>query len=177
MIKYLTFIFIILQLNGIAQTYILEKSEITFFSEAPMENIDATNTQAKSIFQRGSGNIAFQVPIKGFNFRKSLMQQHFNENYMESDKYPNATFSGTVSPVENRPGPQAVEATGKMTIRGITKNITIKGTLEHKDDKIFMNANFPVRLDDYDIKIPRIVFFNIAEVVDVEVSFIYRQRN
>jgi polyisoprenoid-binding protein YceI len=159
-----------------AQTYILEKSKITFFSEAPLENIDATNTQAKSIFQKSSGNIAFQVPIKGFNFKKSLMQQHFNESYMESDKYPNATFSGTVSFFKNKRGPQPVDATGKLTIRGITKNISVKGTLEQKDDQIFMNAKFPLRVEDFDIKIPRIVFFNIAEVVDVDVSFIYKER-
>ncbi|CAN5347722.1 hypothetical protein BH23BAC1_BH23BAC1_08360 [soil metagenome] len=165
-----------MQAKGICQTYILEKSQITFFSEAPLENIDATNTQAKSIFQKSSGNIAFQVPIIGFQFKKSLMQKHFNENYMESDKYPNATFSGNLSSYNNRTGVQAVEAAGKLTIRGISKEVIIKGTLEQKEDQLILKAKFPVRVEDYNIKIPRIVFFNIAEVVDVEVFLIYTER-
>jgi hypothetical protein len=161
---------------SIAQTYVLEQSEITFFSEAPLENIDATNTRAKSIFQKSSGNIAFQVPINGFTFRKSLMQQHFNENFMESDKYPNATFSGKISNFKDIPGKQEVVANGEMTIRGITRNVSLSGWVEQKGDQIFMNAKFPVSLEDYNIRIPRIVFFNIAEVVDVDVSFVYRLR-
>src|SRR5690554_782336 len=82
---------------GEAQSYKSVQSKTTFFSSAPLEDITATNTQASSLFNSETGAIAFMVPIKGFRFRKSLMQQHFNENYLESDKYPQATFEGKLS--------------------------------------------------------------------------------
>src|SRR5690606_36927900 len=81
----------------LAQSYQYTESEVTFFSSAPMEDIKATNKRATSLFDAATGSIAFVVPINGFQFRKSLMQQHLNENYLESDKYPNASFEGKVS--------------------------------------------------------------------------------
>mgnify|MGYP002396541619 CR=1 FL=1 len=77
-----------------AQKYRLSSSEVSFFSEAPMENIEAFSEETKSIFDEANGEIAFILPIKSFSFEKSLMQEHFNENYLESDKYPNARFEG-----------------------------------------------------------------------------------
>src|SRR5688572_26549037 len=79
-----------------AQKYIAEKSEIVFFSDAPMEDIKATNKKASSIFNTSNNEIVFSVPISEFQFAKSLMQEHFNEKYMESDKYPKSTFQGTI---------------------------------------------------------------------------------
>lgn len=159
----------------VAQTYELEKSHISFFSEAPLENIDAQSGEAKSLFRSADANIAFQVPIKSFQFKKSLMQEHFNENYMESEKYPNATFTGIIKPYEKKTGQQKVIALGKLTIHGITRDVEIAGILEEKDGKIYMDATFPVSLTDYDIEIPKIMMYKIAETIDVKVQFIYKK--
>jgi TATA-box binding protein (TBP) (component of TFIID and TFIIIB) len=166
-------IFILQPAKG--QTYSLEKSKITFFSEAPIENIDATTTTARGIFKENEAQIAFSVPIKTFRFKKSLMQEHFNENYLESDKYPNATFSGIILNYDPHKEKQEVTALGKMTIHGITKEVSLKGIIEKHNNKIMINSNFKVKLEEYDIKIPKVVFYNIAEVVDVDAEFIFHK--
>ena len=158
----------------IAQKYISEKSEVVFFSEAPMENIEAHNKNATSVFDASSGEIVFSVPIKSFQFEKSLMQEHFNENYMESDKFPKSTFKGKVSGFQNKEGIQKVSAEGSLLIHGVTKNVKVTGDMQVKEGKIFLNAKFPVSVAEYDIKIPKIVFYNIAEVVDVTLNFQYK---
>ncbi len=157
-----------------AQRYRLTSGEVSFFSSAPLEDIAANNTQAQSIFDAASGEIAFIIPIKKFTFEKSLMQEHFNENYLESDQYPNAKFEGVLAGFQPEvSGPQQVTARGKLTIHGVTHTVEVPGTVHLKGDRIAMNAKFPVKLEDYKIKIPQVVFYNIAEVVDVTVNFVY----
>ncbi|MEK6478404.1 YceI family protein [Catalinimonas sp. 4WD22] len=157
-----------------AQKYRLSSSEVSFFSEAPMEDIEAHNTESRSIFDASTGDIAFVVPIKGFEFEKSLMQEHFNENYMESDKYPNAKFEGKLEGYEAGKSVQQVTAKGQMTIHGVTHEIEIPGTVKNNSSGISMQASFPIKVADYDIKIPKIVFYNIAEEVEVSVNFQYQ---
>ncbi len=157
-----------------AQRYRLTSSEISFFSSAPMEDIEAHNKKAQSIFDTGSGEIAFVVPIKGFQFKKSLMQEHFNENYLESDKYPHAKFEGNLQGFQpDKPGKQTVTAKGELTIHGVTHSVEVPGEIEMNGSQIKMKAKFPVKVADYDIEIPTIVFYNIAEVVEVTVNFAY----
>jgi len=160
-----------------AQKYKLTSSEVSFFSEAPLENIEAHNDQTTSLFDVTTGEIAFVVPIKGFQFKKSLMQEHFNENYMESDKYPNGTFKGKVSGYDpEKSGKQTAVAEGDLTIHGVTRKVRIEGTLEFQSGKATMNAKFPVKLEDHDIEIPTVVFFNIAEVIEVTVQLEYESQ-
>jgi len=158
-----------------AQRYQLEESEISFYSDAPLEDIQAETTEAQSLFDAGSGEVAFRVPIQSFQFEKALMQEHFNENYLESDKYPNATFEGTLKGFDpNHAGEQSVTASGKMTIHGVTHSIEVPGTIQPQGEGWEMQATFPITVADYKIKIPKVVFYNIAEVVDVTVHFTYR---
>ena len=160
--------------NG--QSFKSSESEIVFFSSAPLEDIKATNVKGTGLFNAGTGAIAFVVPIKGFQFRKSLMQQHFNENYMESGKYPQATFEGRLKGYNPQmAGSQEVLAEGRMTIHGVTNNISIKGQLTKLDRNIEMQSKFWIKVADYDIDIPRVVFYNIAEEVEVTVMFRFQE--
>ena len=155
------------------QRFISNETEITFFSEAPLENIKAVNKKATSIFDLGSGEIAFSVPIREFAFRKSLMKKHFNENYMDSDKFPKSTFKGMVTGYQVTDGDYQATASGEMTIHGVTRKIQVNGKLIKNGEEVVLEAVFPVSLEDYDIKIPKILFSNIAENVEVTVQFTY----
>lgn len=157
-----------------AQRYTSESSKVVFFSEAPMENIEAYTNQASSIFDLATKQIVFSVPVKTFTFEKPLMQEHFNENYMESDKYPKSIFKGTVTGFENKPGKQSVSATGELMIHGVSQKVSAPGTMELKDGKLYLQTSFPVKLNDYKVEIPKMVFYKIAETVDVRVNFQYR---
>ena len=157
-----------------AQRYRLASSQVSFFSEAPMENIAARTEKAQSLFDPTSAEIAFVIPIRSFQFKKSLMQKHFNENYLESEQYPNASFEGKLSNFSAASTEaQTVTARGKFTIHGVTHDVDIPGEVLMRGDSLLMQAAFPIKLEDYDIKIPKVVFYNIAEVVDVNVQFSY----
>lgn len=167
-------LFWVVALEGTAQRYVAEKSVITFFSDALMEDITATNSKTVSIFNKETGELAFSVPVREFQFAKKLMQEHFNEKYMESEKYPKATFSGNLLSFNaGETGVQNVKAKGKLTIHGVTKEVELDGTAQ-VDNKIVLKSKFNVKLADYKVEIPRIVFQNIAEVVDVTVDITYK---
>jgi len=162
-----------------AQDYSVEKSSIVFFSDAIVEDITATNTKSKALIAVSTGEVAFEVPIKDFEFEKDLMKQHFNEKYMDTEKYPKAQFSGKLIGFDkSKIGIlQVVTADGKLIIHGVTKPVKISGTIELSDEKkLTMKATFMVKLADYKIKIPQIVFQNIAEEVEVKVEFLMKQK-
>ncbi|MCC5929156.1 MAG: YceI family protein [Cyclobacteriaceae bacterium] len=162
--------------NLFAQTHRSVESHIRFFSSAPVEDIEAVNAAGASLFNLSTGEIAFSIPIKEFRFEKTLMQEHFNENYMESDKYPTATFQGLVKNINTlQTNPQKVWAEGEMTIHGVSKNVRIEGELILQERILQIRSVFPVKLNDYNIKIPRLLFRNIAEVVEVTVLFDYEE--
>lgn len=160
-------------LAGVAQKYKAVESQVHFFSDAPMEDIEAVNVQGSSVLELGTGSIVFSVPIRGFEFAKSLMQEHFNENYLESDKYPKAVMLGTMDPQEIGQGENRVTVTGDLTVHGVTRQVRVTGSMKRVGSKIVAHAEFFVRLADYNIKIPRAVFYNIAEEVKVTVDFTY----
>lgn len=154
------------------QKFISEKSTVTFFSKATIEDIAAHNEKAMALFDPASGDVAFSVPIIEFQFEKSLMKEHFNEKYMETEKYPKGSFQGKITGyASGTTGPQQARATGKLTIHGVTKDIDVPGTIEWKGDRILLAAKFPVKLEDYKIKIPQLLFQNIAESVEVSIDF------
>jgi polyisoprenoid-binding protein YceI len=150
--------------------------QISFHSNAPEEKIEANNYQVSSILT-SAGDLIFQVPIKSFEFKQALMQDHFNENYLESDKYPKATFKGKILNMEKldlkKDGKYVIEVEGELSMHGITKKITTKGQLEIKGDKITATAAFPVALKDYNITIPKIAKEKLAEIVDVKANLNY----
>lgn len=167
-------LFCVMALEGSAQKYVAEKSVITFFSDALIEDITATNSKTASIFYKQTGALAFSVSIREFQFEKKLMQEHFNEKYMESDKYPKATFSGKLENLDvNQTTIQQVKAIGKLTMHGVTKEVEFDGTVQ-AGVKIVMKSKFKITLADYKIKIPQLVFQNIAEEVEVTVDITYK---
>jgi polyisoprenoid-binding protein YceI len=159
---------------SLAQKYVVEKSLVSFFSDAAIEDIKAENKKAVSIFNIETGEIVFSVPINEFKFEKSLMQEHFNEKYMESDKYPKSTFQGKIVGYNAAQTVQQVKAVGKLTIHGVAKEIEIPGTIEAQGEKLVMRSKFIVKLVDYKIEIPKLLWQNIAEQVEVTLDFIYK---
>ncbi len=150
----------------------LTNSELSFFSEAPLENIEAYNKDMKGIIDWKTNGFTFRIPIKSFVFQKKLMQEHFNENYMESDKFPYASFKGTMEGVYDitKNGTYSVTAKGELEIHGVKQQRIIPATIEVKDKIIKISSKFKVKLADHKIEIPTIVFNKIAEEVEVTIK-------
>lgn len=163
---------------AVAQDILVDKNaRISFFSEAPLENIEAVTSKAASALGVKTYEIAFKVPIASFEFEKQLMREHFNENYLESDKFPYATFNGKINdPVDwNADGKYTVTVAGILDIHGIKKRYETRATIEVKGRVINTHATFVVKIADHGIKIPRVVIKNIAEEVAVDVSSTYQK--
>ena len=161
-----------------AQPAITQKSgSISFFSSTPVEDIKAENTSFTSSINPADSSVVFTVPIAGFEFRKRLMQQHFNEQYMESKKFPVATFRGKLSqPIPPFDGTLATfrtRVTGELTIRDITQKIDEVVVITRSSDEMDALSEFIVRPADFGIKIPRMLIKNIAEEIKVTVSVLY----
>jgi polyisoprenoid-binding protein YceI len=158
-----------------AQKFTSEKSYVKFFSDAAIEDITAENTKSSSIFNETTGDVVFSIPIKEFEFAKSLMKEHFNEKYMETEQFPKSTFQGKISGYQSTvTGEQKATATGKLTIHGVTQDVELPGTIVNSNGTITMKAKFMVKLADYKIKIPQLLWKNIAEEVEVTVEFNYK---
>ncbi|WP_162555756.1 YceI family protein [Reichenbachiella versicolor] len=156
-----------------AQKYKSVSSKVHFFSEAPMENIEAVNSQSQSVFDAESGQIVFSIPVDQFQFDKKLMQEHFNENYMETEDYPTATFKAQLQDWKGLSSSQTATAKGGLDVHGITQNREIEGKISKTNDKVMVDAKFVIELKDHKIKIPKAVFYNIAEKIEVTVHFEY----
>ena len=176
-IKILTvlFVWLVSSFSAEAQRYMTKNGNISFFSEAPMETIKADNNQVNAALDAQTGDIVFKILIKSFQFPKALMQEHFNENYMESDKYPNSIFRGKITNLSSidfsKEGTYDVVIEGDMTIHGVTKAISEKGTFTvEPGEMIHGKSKFLVKVADYDIKIPGTVINNIAESIEVTVD-------
>lgn len=160
-----------------AQTvFLADTGEITFYSYAIVEDIKSTCNQVNSIFNSVTGEIAFMIPIRSFHFEKSLMQEHFNEKYMESDKYPHATFKGKIREKidVSKPGKYGITAKGKLSIHGKEKEVTESGEIVITENQIIINSQFFAALEDFDIKKPQILFNNIADTIQVKIKAWYK---
>lgn len=157
-----------------AQKYFTREGKVTFTSEAPVEKIEAVNQSATAVLDTESARMEFAVLIKAFQFEKALMQEHFNENYMESSTYPKATFKGQIDDVSSvnwsKDGTYEVSVSGDMTIHGVTQKLTAPGTLMVKDGQITAASTFTVAVADYEIEIPSVVADNIAKEVVIVVE-------
>jgi hypothetical protein len=166
---------LLLGYSSFAQKFSAERGEISFFSDGIVEDIEAKNGQVGSLLDAGNGEVVFIAKIRDFVFPKSLMREHFNEKYMETEKFPKATFQGKL--VGFKPGltgEQKVRAVGKLNMHGVTRDIDVPGTVEFAGNKVVARTKFKVRLEDYSIKIPTVVWQNIAEEVEVRVDFTYK---
>ena len=164
-----------------AQKYITKTGYIKFYSDSPLEKIEAHNRQVNSALDIATGGFAFKVLMKSFEFEKALMQEHFNENYVESDKYPNATFVGKVTNIKEvdiaKDGTYPVNVEGKLTMHGVTKDISEKGTFEVKQGKLTGKSKFNIAVADYKITIPGNVGNNISKTIEVTVDITLDKAN
>ncbi len=165
---------IMLTSSAFAQKYITKNGKIDFYSDAPMEKVEGKNNQVKAALDATTGDIVFQVLITSFEFKQALMQEHFNENYMESTKFPNSTFKGKVINLKDinfsKNGKYTAVIEGDLNIHGTTKKVKQSGTLEVKDGKIIAYSKFNLTIKDYNISIPSAVAGKIAEQVQVTVE-------
>lgn len=166
-------------ISGFTQTiYMTRNGQVSFFSKTSMENIDAINNEVNSMINAGTGDIVFSLLVKGFRFERALMEEHFNENYMESDKFPKSTFQGKINNLANvdftKTGTYEVSVAGDLTIHGIKKTIQIPGSLTVAKDKLTVISTFTVTLADYEIEIPALVADKISKTLDISVNCAYK---
>lgn len=164
--------FLLFTLAAFAQEKFYTKDgKISFNGSTVMENIEAYNQGAVAVLNIKTGELQFAVLVKGFEFKKALMQEHFNSDYLESDKFPKAEFKGQISNNNEidyaKNGVSPVTVKGKLTIHGETKNIEAPGTITIKDGKILANSTFNVLLADYKIVVPRMVRDYISKRITI----------
>jgi YceI-like protein len=159
--------------------YTCKNAKINMFSSAPIEDIEANSTEGVSVYNAATGDLAFSVPIRSLHFEKSLMEEHFNENYMESDKFPKATFKGKMQdkPDVTKDGSYPVTVTGDLEVHGVKQSRTINGTVKVSGGVVTMTSEFMVKCADHHIDIPAIVFHHIAESIRIRVSATYAAYN
>jgi len=155
--------------------YMTRTGLISFFSASIMEDIEARNNKVAAVLDLSTGQLAFAVPIREFQFKRTLMQEHFNENYMESEKYPKATFTGQVVNAAQvakllPTASQNVEVEGQMTLHGVSHKVAVSGTLQQRDGQLVVFAYFNIAPADYAIDIPLLVREHIAKSVSVRVN-------
>lgn len=161
--------------------YITRTGKISFFSKTSMADIEAVNKEVTSIFNLETLEIGFSVPIKSFRFQWALMEEHFNENYLESNKFPKATFQGKVTNLSaddlKKEGSYAVVVRGDLTMHGVTQNITAKGEVVIEKAGISATSAFIVKLADFKIEVPSLVANKISESLEIKVNCQYKPKN
>lgn len=159
---------------------------VSFYSKSPLEDIDATNKGAIVVMNTTSNDIQVRLTIQNFKFKNALMEEHFNENYMETTKkvtnasgvvtypYRNAIFKGKINEKIDytKDGENKVTVTGKMEMHGVTKDETYSGTVTKKGNEIIIKCKFKIKVADYGIQVPSLYVKNIAEIVDIDVNTI-----
>lgn len=151
-----------------------KEAKISFYSKTAMENIDAVNNKGLCFWNTVTGELEFSVLIKGFQFNSALMQEHFNENYMESDKFPKAVFKGVLVVATSfslqANGTYNVSAEGMLTIHGVSKKISVPVNITSKNGRFSASTNFRVLVKDYNISIPAVVADKIDKQISISVS-------
>ncbi|MDB5228729.1 MAG: hypothetical protein JWN78_2922 [Bacteroidota bacterium] len=155
-----------------AQKYYTSSGVITFTSEAPMEKIISSNKQVTALLNTATKEVAFKVLMKSFKFDRQGMYDHFNREYTESDKFPNAMFEGKITDAVDftKNGTYNSIVDGKLTIHGVTKPVKQSGTVEVVEGKITLKSNFNIQLSDYGIKVPSDFIKRISNTVQVTVN-------
>jgi hypothetical protein len=160
-----------------AQKYMTKNGYIGFYSHTPMEDIKGDNNQVAGVLDISTGEMAFQALIKSFHFNSALMEEHFNENYMESDKIPKSSFKGKITNLKSvnfsKSGTYDVNVEGDLTIHDVTNKISTKGTIEVLTEGINANSKFNIVPEDYKIAIPGIVREKISKNMEVTVIMKY----
>jgi hypothetical protein len=164
----------LLQISPAQKRYFTKTGIISFNASTALEDVNAINKSTTCIFDANTGQIDFQLLIKGFEFKKALMQEHFNENYLESSKYPKSTFKGKVTNIDKvdfqKDGSYPVTVTGILEIHGVKKEITANGQFQVSGETILSSAEFSVRLEDFQIAIPSLVKDKISKTATIKVN-------
>ena len=159
--------------------YMTRNGNVDFFSSTPLEDIKAVNNQVSCVLNKENGQFAFQVPIKAFTFKNALMQEHFNESYLESDIYPKSIFRGEIigwDDIQLSQDSLNILIEGDLTIHGVKNQVRQSGRVWVSSGVIYGESTFSVRLVDYQVKVPKIVRENIAEVIKVNVKVKLKQK-
>lgn len=163
-----------------AQKVYTKNGSISFFSKTEMEDIKAENNQVMSVLNLQTGELQFSLLVKNFHFPKALMEEHFNENYLESEKYPKSSFKGTIADIGkvklSADGTYPVTVTGDLTIHNVTNKVSTKGTLTVKGGKVTGHCVFIAALADYKVEIPKLVEKNISKTIEITVHCLYDQQ-
>lgn len=167
--------FILLTAVAQAQGKFFTKSgKITFYSNAPLEDIEASTKTAAAVLDAATGAVQFQVLMKSFEFKKALMQEHFNSDYVESDKFPAGEFKGSIinngEINYNKQGTYTAKIQGKLTIHGVTKDVTTTGTVVVAPDGLKTASVFNISLPDYNIKRPALVKDKLSNTIQITVD-------
>lgn len=164
--------------QSFGQRYMTREGYIQFYSSTPMEDIEASSNQATSALDKSNGQLVFRILMRSFTFEKALMQEHFNENYVESEKFPNAQFAGSITNLSDvdfdTDGAYNVTITGKLTVHGVERDQTVTGKLHVKGEELLLETEFMVKPEDHDIEIPSVVRDNIASEIKVTVKAKYQ---
>ena len=160
-----------------AQKYIAKTGHVWFYSYTPMEVIEAHNRQVVSILDVSTGDLIINLLNKSFEFKVTLMQEHFNENYMETTKFPKSMFKGKITNLDKinlkKDGIYPAEVTGDLTLHGVTKNVSYAGTIEVVGALITAKVMFKVIPKDFGIQIPQLVENKIAKEMEITVDIPY----
>ena len=166
-------------ISGFTQKrYFTKGGNIVFNAGTVLEDIEGITKTSSSVFDAGSGQIEFAVLIKGFEFKRMLMQEHFNENYMESDRFPKSIFKGRITNISEvnfqKNGTYPVTIIGLLEIHGVTKEIATGGTLKVEGETVLANADFNVIVSDYNITIPGLVKDKVSKTATIKVICNYK---
>ena len=166
----LVVLFFLCVLNVKSQTYSAQEMYVHFFSPAPIADIEAISNAAIATVNTNKNEIDIELKVGSFKFKKALMQTHFNEKYIESDKYPNAHFKGKFKEAIDldKDGLYNISVDGKFSIHGVEKPKTINCTIMVKDKKITFETAFKLKSADYKIKAPDIIYRKVGQEVSID---------
>jgi hypothetical protein len=157
--------------------YKLKSSEVNFFAGTALEDIQAKNKKSSSFLNIKTGELVISIPNTQFVFPNALMQDHFNENYMESEKFPKSEFKGKIINIQNIDFKNLngikVQVDGYLTIHGVTQHRVIEVVLKNEKSLIVGVTKFIIKLEDHEIKRPQILWEKISEQVEVNAQFNY----
>ena len=143
-----------------AQQYLTREARLDFDAGSPLEDIEAFTESGSAVYDANTGKIGVQVLMTSFQFKRALMQEHFNENYVESEKFPKASFKGLYS---------EGNVSGGLTIHGVTKEIKVPARLNQENGNFVLVTSFDITLADYDVKIPSAVANKISKKASIQV--------
>ena len=146
--------------------YIIENSSIEFYSYASLEDIEAVNTESVGAIDLATGEFIIKIPVSSFEFPNKLMQKHFNDSYLETDRYPECIFRGKL---------EGDNASGELTLHGVTKKISVPVIMSKSEEEVTIDTEFKITLKDHKIKVPRLLIQNIAEEIEVKVSSSFKK--